>query len=379
MNKNGQARRKGKDRVCIFCGKPPQDQDLEHPLPMWLLRLTGDPNRVVQHGVIWNTGKPLTFSFDSLKFPACAACNRHYSQLESRAKAVVEAICAYVPVPPLGYVLLLDWLDKVRVGLWLGNLYLQKSNSATHFVIANRIGAKDRMVAVYALTNQPQGLNTWGTESPLFLHQPSVFTIRINNMMFLNASWDWMCSGRCGYPAPLVKNMNVDYGAAIAFDRVRTARRVLHPVIKGHLPPALTIVQPVAQLTRPFPEQGYTEEDDAWCLANSVWPGRDRQGPLFLQSSVRTTRIDPDSPAIGLSVDEQKPVRAFDLAAQAYDWGIRAINSTGIIGNDLVLRAQAMDEKKAWIKYNRQVSKALKSVTQEEFKRLWIEATGRAP
>lgn len=379
MNNNSTVKRKGKVRVCIFCGKPPEDQDLEHPLPMWLLRLTGDPNRVVQHGVSWETGKPFTFSFDSLKFPACSACNRRYSHLEHETKAVVEAICAYVPVPPLGYLYLLDWLDKVRIGLWLGYLYLQKSNGATHFAISDRIGAKDRMVAVYALTNQPRGLNTWGTETPLFMHQPSAFAIRINNMVFLNASWDWMCSGRCGYPAPLVKNINVDFGAAIVFDNVKTRRRVHHPVIRGHLSPALTIVQPVDQLGRPFPEQGYTEDDERWCLANAMWPNRERLGPLLLQSPSGTTRIDPSGPAIELNLDAQKPVRAFDLAAQAYDWGIRATNSTGIIGNDLVLRAQALEDRKAWIRCNREISSYLKRVTQEEFKRYWTEATERSP
>jgi hypothetical protein len=365
--------KKGKTRICIFCGHPPQDQDLEHPLPMWLLRMTGDPNRVVSHPVM---DKRIRLSFDSLKFPACSACNRHYSRLESATKAIVEAICNTGSAPPLGYVLLLDWLDKVRVGLWLGQLYLQRSTAPTHFVIGDRIGQKDRMVAIYKLAKQPQGLNVWCIDSPLFLHQPSVFSIRINDFFFLNASWDWMCSGRCGYPAPVTRNMHADHGGAIAIENIRTRRRVTHPVMRGLIPPALLIIQPANQLTELLPKLGYKAEDAAWCRQNAVWPGREQLGPLFKQTARETIRIAPDSSVITLNKNEQRPTRLFDLVPQTYEFGIQSIEATDIVGSPQ-RRKLARLERKAWVSYNRAVARAFRTMTQEEFKRAWIEATGR--
>jgi hypothetical protein len=365
--------KKRKDRICIFCGKPPQDKDLEHPLPMWLLRMTGDPNRVVSHPVM---DKRIRLSFDSLKFPACSACNRRYSRLESAAKTIVEIISDNGPLPPSGYVLLLDWLDKVRVGLWLGQLYLHGSNAPTHFVINNRIGQKDRMVAIYKLAKQPQGLNVWCIDSPLFLHQPSVLALRINDLYFLNASWDWMCSGRCGYPAPITRFMHVDHNAAIVMEDIRTRRRVMHPVIRLLIPPALLIVQPVNQLTEPLPKLGYGIEDEAWCDQNAVWRGRDRLGPLFRQTPRETIRLDSESPDVTLNVGEQRPTRLFDLVAQAYEWGIESIKATKIVGSERKRKLASL-ERKLWVRYNKAVAKAFRIMTQEAFKRAWTEATGR--
>jgi len=37
-------------KYCVFCGKPPSDKNKEHVLPHWLIKMTGDPNRVVNLG-----------------------------------------------------------------------------------------------------------------------------------------------------------------------------------------------------------------------------------------------------------------------------------------------------------------------------------------
>src|SRR5437870_57981 len=133
------------NRICIFCGERPQAKNNEHPLPRWLLAMTGDPNRVVRHGYHWGTGKPFQFSMDSFQFPACSDCNASYSGLENVAKLIVETICRKEAVSPDDYVVLLDWLDKVRIGCWLGHAYLQKSDLPPNFTIGSRLGMKDRM------------------------------------------------------------------------------------------------------------------------------------------------------------------------------------------------------------------------------------------
>jgi len=52
---------------------------------------------------------------------------------------------------------------------------------------------------VAAIGDHQKGLNTWGPESRLFQIMPSVFALRVNNILFLNASWEFMCSRECGY------------------------------------------------------------------------------------------------------------------------------------------------------------------------------------
>ncbi len=89
--------------------------------------MTGDPNRVVRHGYRWSDGKIFEFSFDSLVFPACTRCNELFSAFEDHAKTVVESLCRKEPITSENYVFLLDWLDKVRIGLWLGYRYLQQN------------------------------------------------------------------------------------------------------------------------------------------------------------------------------------------------------------------------------------------------------------
>ncbi|OFW30667.1 MAG: hypothetical protein A3H97_24220 [Acidobacteria bacterium RIFCSPLOWO2_02_FULL_65_29] len=58
--------------------------------------------------------------------------------------------------------LFLDWLDKIRVGLWLGMLFLNKNyrDVSPRFFIEGRIGTKDRFVLVYDIEDDGQeGIN----------------------------------------------------------------------------------------------------------------------------------------------------------------------------------------------------------------------------
>jgi hypothetical protein len=50
----------------------------------------------------------------------------------------------------------LDWMDKIRVGLWLGIRYLDRNSFPVdpNFYIAHRIGTADR-VACVMLTDGP--------------------------------------------------------------------------------------------------------------------------------------------------------------------------------------------------------------------------------
>jgi hypothetical protein len=116
-------------KFCVFCGKLPQEKNKEHVLPRWLIALTGNPNRIGSFGIDF-TKKPFSvrrFSFDSFTFPACSDCNAAFSLLEATAEPVVRKMLAFQPVNSSELIVLLDWLDKVRVGMWLGFFYLDKN------------------------------------------------------------------------------------------------------------------------------------------------------------------------------------------------------------------------------------------------------------
>src|SRR5436189_6336335 len=114
-------------KFCIFCGGPPNDKTKEHVLPQWLIELTGPRKRVVNFGVNLLTGQQPRFDWTSFVFPACDACNQRYARLEVTAKKIVEKLLEGIPVSGNEYIEFLDWLDKVRIGLWLGYYYLHKN------------------------------------------------------------------------------------------------------------------------------------------------------------------------------------------------------------------------------------------------------------
>jgi hypothetical protein len=85
----------------------------------WLIELTGPPKRTVNFGVNPLTGKQPRFDWSSFAFPACSSCNEKYSDLEGAVKPIVERLLGRIPITGYEFVKLLDWLDKVRIGLWL--------------------------------------------------------------------------------------------------------------------------------------------------------------------------------------------------------------------------------------------------------------------
>jgi hypothetical protein len=122
----------------------------EHVVPYWLLEMTGDPHRVVTFGQNFNKGKePNRYSWSNFVAPACDNCNNKYAKIEGRVKTCVEALQQREALPVFAYVELLDWLDKVRIGVWLTRHMIEKHpiEITPHFHISSRMAAKDRMLA----------------------------------------------------------------------------------------------------------------------------------------------------------------------------------------------------------------------------------------
>lgn len=190
---------------CIFCDLPltRAARTKEHVLPMWLLKATGDPNREIRIGADLLTGKEWKRPASTFEFPACHKCNQRYGKgLESQAHKIILAIQAGKSISIANGYRLLDWLDKVRVGLWRGFQMLHHERDFTpRFTINTRLARKDR-VAILAVDpkDKTKRLNFGGTDNNLFrLSQCGIF-LRINNIRILSLSADFLLTRETGLP-----------------------------------------------------------------------------------------------------------------------------------------------------------------------------------
>lgn len=140
-------------KVCIFCGEKPTNKNKEHVIPQWLIDLTGDKKRPFslflydpEKGYSKNENTP----FNQFVFPACEKCNSNYSTLEGDASIVVRSILNGSELNSNDFLILLDWLDKVRVGMWLAIRYRDNNafNVDPNFYITQRIRRSDRLVNI---------------------------------------------------------------------------------------------------------------------------------------------------------------------------------------------------------------------------------------
>lgn len=191
-------------KTCIFCGNPPTEKNKEHVIPQWLIELTGNKTRPIIANFDKATRKPRKYSFKAFTFPACESCNTKYSHLEAQAKNVLTKVVDQHQVTVNEISTLLDWFDKVRIGLWMAQYHLDRNPGgiSPNFYISTRIGVKDRALGVARLNGMPNGINWVGVETPLFLRSPSCFGIRINDLVFLNISFEFLLSKTLGFPFP---------------------------------------------------------------------------------------------------------------------------------------------------------------------------------
>ena len=221
-------------------------------LPQWLLRMTGDPNRVVTFGINFEKQTELEFSWSSFVMPSCAACNERFSQLEADVKPIVESLIDRSAIEAAAYLTLLDWLDKVRIGLWLAYHTLQANPTGIQpaFHISSRIGTKDRLVAVHPLETENRGLNAFGVESFVFQRTPSCFALRVNNLLLINASSDFLFAARVGFPFPRVREQLIDGPNAgmLYLQDFACTRRIKRPLLRMKLhKPSVLLFQPIMQ------------------------------------------------------------------------------------------------------------------------------------
>ncbi|WP_114773503.1 hypothetical protein [Vibrio cholerae] len=179
-------------KFCVFCGKKPSKKNKEHIIPRWLIELTGDLNREILVGRDWNNGtlEKRTFRFSSYTLPSCKKCNDDFGILERETKPILIDIMNEKAVSSEAVNKLLDWFDKVRVGLWLSAIVLNKNHNGIipHYYIQDRVGVADRALLVYKTEEEQEGISFIGTDGPIFHSMPSVFGIKINKYYFVNIS-----------------------------------------------------------------------------------------------------------------------------------------------------------------------------------------------
>lgn len=195
-------------RYCVFCGEPPTDKTNEHVIPRWLIEMTGSTTRSIRFPLFRLDGTtPPNLTFDGLSFPACAVCNNAFSNMEVSTKKVISNILSNQLITVEDVDLLLDWLDKVRIGLWLGVQMLEKNrfDIAPKFHISTRVGTRDRMLAAYRIDDEWKGISLFGINTPAFHYYPSCFAIAINSIVLFNISDIFLFSRRVGFPHPIGK------------------------------------------------------------------------------------------------------------------------------------------------------------------------------
>jgi hypothetical protein len=235
-------------KFCVFCGESPQEKNKEHVLPKWLIEMTGDPKRIATFGYDF-LSNPISlrqFSFDALAFPACAQCNRRFGDLETKIKPIITRLLAHQPASSSDFILVLDWLDKVRVGLWLGYLYLDKNPMGVEptFHIDSRLGRSDRMVAIAKINNGGLGLSFTGPEFKVYQLTPTRLGLRINGLYFMNASGLTLCSQRLGFP--YARPIRIREDRKLEVLPQPGSGRVMKPVERGlALPNTVALYQPI--------------------------------------------------------------------------------------------------------------------------------------
>lgn len=195
-------------KLCVFCGQKPAGKTNEHVIPQWLISQTGDPKRLITIGPMWDReARTLGFKqipFDQFQFPACDSCNSIFSVLEDKAKFAFGRLLRDEPLQAEDFITILSWLDKVRVGLWLGYYMLSKNVAFINpsFQISKRMDVSDRSLLLYKSNVYERGITITGANTPAFQYSPTVFSLRINNYFLFNLSTDGLISRRLGLPYP---------------------------------------------------------------------------------------------------------------------------------------------------------------------------------
>lgn len=309
----------GTEKFCIFCGKQPVAKTKEHVLPRWLIELTGSPTRPLNLGLI-GVDSPPKMDFNSFVFPACENCNAQFSKLETSAKPVVEKLLTAQEISPEDANVLLDWLDKIRIGVWLANLLMSKNplDIRPTYHITWRVRKFDRCVLIYSSSNTRSGLIAVADNSPAFQVMPSCFTLRVNHLLFFNVSNMMLLAARLGLP--FVSSSRYDTRAEQLHIEIAAGyRKRKFPLLRTRLErPALDLYQPILAPSEPIFPGGppLVSEDiyDSPFVRDSCRDFEAREGHIFTQVGSAVSKFDCGF--VGLDPILQGPIQYGDSRYQ---------------------------------------------------------------
>jgi hypothetical protein len=132
---------------------------------------------------------------------------------------------------------LLDWLDKVRVGLWLGYHQLDKNfeEIRPRFYVQHRIGRKDRLLVLASRSDERQLLSFIGPTTVAFRFIPSALGLVINRLCLVNVSCDYLFARRVGFPYPRTPIVSIASQTPDFCALGTGLHRVLRPIYAGPL------------------------------------------------------------------------------------------------------------------------------------------------
>lgn len=239
------------EKFCIFCGEKPKNKNLEHVIPQWLIKMAGVEKKPIfsPHPQF---GKDI--SFMQFSFPACTECNSKFAKMEGLVKPVMERVLSGQSISGSDASLLMDWFDKVRIGMWLSNMFYDpvlKHNVQPHYHIDFGVAKKDRMLSIQKLKMKPgenKGIYCGGTMTQLFNFCPVAFTMVINDYYFLNASTHNLVSPRVGFPKIVDAQSHKGSNVLLEVNVVKNDhKKVVNPIVQSFTPglDSITFYQPI--------------------------------------------------------------------------------------------------------------------------------------
>ena len=205
-------RKRKTNMVCVFCGKSPVDKTDEHLIPKWLLKLVGVLDVNINIGFI--DGKEVKGK--DFHTPACYKCNKRYSNLENHVSSIFKSIIfEKANLDRENSTLLLDWFDKIRMGLWFLFWYENHKNTVPTFSINERIGVKDRCLFIFYTKDIYQGFQVFGL-SPIFECFPTAICLRVGQLCMINISNDFFSSKKLGLPVGIIETNENDTNIKIS-------------------------------------------------------------------------------------------------------------------------------------------------------------------
>lgn len=184
------------ERKCVFCGElfTGQKHNFEHVIPQWLVR---EADLAKRSAPVDFPDRKFDAAMSRIGGRACEKCNEASSRLEGLARTAYVKIRDGAELSPVDGQALLDWLDKLRVGMWLWAIEVGKNaySISPKFHINERMAYRDRLLlaAKYPAGPPMKGLAIWGA-TECFMWSPTCIGFVINNIVLVSISSNFLVS-----------------------------------------------------------------------------------------------------------------------------------------------------------------------------------------